>query len=430
MSDVAQTVAHRQPYKDHMPARRAGPTFGKNTMLQHTLTMHLRLRTLVHCMGLAGLTLASGAALSQSQGYFYGGISAGQAQSQMHEDVTAASALGGSATVNSFTREPNSNSYRVFGGYQLNPNFALEAGYFNLGKSRFNANTTPAGTLNGEYLVEGLNMDLVGTAPLGDRWSVIGRLGVQYANSKTNLLTSGAAAVTDSGPSKREANLKVGLGLQYEINRGLFLRGEAERYRVNDGLDNHGEVNVLTLGLVIPFGRPAETRVAAAPAYVPPAPAPIPEPVVAPVVAAPAPVVVAVVEPVVVPPVPQRVQFSADSLFTFDRATLGPAGETALATFGQQLQGTEFDSITVEGHTDRLGTSAYNQRLSLQRAESVKAYLVTSLAVPQDKVKAVGMGESSPVTKATDCPGKKATAATIACLQPDRRVEVDVVGKR
>jgi OOP family OmpA-OmpF porin len=292
----------------------------------------------------------------------------------------------------------------------LNPNFAVEAGYFNLGKSRFVASTTPAGTLSGEYQIDGLNMDLVGTVPLSQSWAVQGRLGIQYANSHTNLVTSGAAAVSDSGPNKRESNLKVGLGLQYEVNRNLFLRAEVERYHLNDGVDNHGDVNVFTVGLVIPFGRPAETRIAAAPAYVP-SPAQVPAPVAE-------------------APAPQRVQFSADSLFTFDRSTIGPTGEVALATFGQQLKGTTYDSITVEGHTDRLGSSAYNQRLSLQRAEAVKANLVTTQGVPEEKVKAVGLGESNPVTQVSDCPGNKATAAMVACLQPDRRVEVNVVGTR
>ena len=107
-----------------------------------------------------------------------------------------------------------------------------------------------------------------------------------------------------------------------------------------------------------------------------------------------------------------------------------PEGRAALDKFAQELKGPEFDVITVEGHTDRLGSTAYNQRLSTQRAEAVKAYLVTSGGVAAPKVAAVGKGEAAPVTKPEDCKGSKPNPKLIACLQPDRRVEVEVVGTR
>jgi OOP family OmpA-OmpF porin len=86
--------------------------------------------------------------------------------------------------------------------------------------------------------------------------------------------------------------------------------------------------------------------------------------------------------------------------------------------------------ITVEGHTDRLGTSAYNQKLSQQRADSVKAYLVVSDKLDASKINTVAKGESMPVTKADDCKGNKASPKLIACLQADRRVEIEVSGTR
>ena len=89
-----------------------------------------------------------------------------------------------------------------------------------------------------------------------------------------------------------------------------------------------------------------------------------------------------------------------------------------------------FDVITVEGHTDRLGSQRYNQTLSTKRADAVKAYLVTSGGIDATKVSAIGKGESTPLTKPDDCKGSKPTAALIACLQPDRRVEVEVTGTR
>lgn len=78
--------------------------------------------------------------------------------------------------------------------------------------------------------------------------------------------------------------------------------------------------------------------------------------------------------------------------------------------------------ISVEGYTDRIGSAAYNQKLSPQRAESVKTYLVESKGIDPAKISAVGNGVSAPVTKPDECRGTKRTPALVACLQPDRRV--------
>jgi OOP family OmpA-OmpF porin len=150
------------------------------------------------------------------------------------------------------------------------------------------------------------------------------------------------------------------------------------------------------------------------------------------VVQAPPPPPVVVVTPPPPPPPPERrrVSFSAESLFGFDQSTIMPAGKAALDTFAGELRGTTFDVVVVEGHTDRLGSEAYNQKLSAQRAETVRNYLVNAAGLEAAKVSAVGKGESQPVTAADACKGSKATRALIACLQPDRRVDVEVTGTR
>ena len=126
----------------------------------------------------------------------------------------------------------------------------------------------------------------------------------------------------------------------------------------------------------------------------------------------------------------KRVTFSAESLFGFDQSAVRPEGMKALDGFAGDLAGTQFDSISVEGHTDRLGSTAYNQRLSQQRADAVKDYLVTSGHVDAARITATGKSESMPVTLANTCVGEHQTARLIACLQPDRRVDVEVVGTR
>ena len=122
--------------------------------------------------------------------------------------------------------------------------------------------------------------------------------------------------------------------------------------------------------------------------------------------------------------------FSADSLFSFDKSDIRTEGKAELDVFSKQLQGTRFDVVTVEGPTDRLGSTAYNQRLSKRRAASFKNYLVQSGGVDSARISALGKNEPMPVTKPDQCKGSKPTPKLIACLQPDRRVDVEVAGTR
>jgi OOP family OmpA-OmpF porin len=86
--------------------------------------------------------------------------------------------------------------------------------------------------------------------------------------------------------------------------------------------------------------------------------------------------------------------------------------------------------VQVTGHTDRLGTAKYNTALSSRRAAAVSDYLVQSGGVPARKIAVHGAGEANPVTQAADCRGTAQTTALIACLAPDRRVEVEIQGTR
>jgi OOP family OmpA-OmpF porin len=124
------------------------------------------------------------------------------------------------------------------------------------------------------------------------------------------------------------------------------------------------------------------------------------------------------------------VTYSADSLFDFDNAAVKSAGRMELDKLATDLRGVDFDVINVTGHTDRIGSHTYNQKLSTRRAEAVSAYLVQSGGIPAHKINAKGINGSDPVTKPGDCVGNKATPALIACLQPDRRVDIEVTGKR
>lgn len=125
--------------------------------------------------------------------------------------------------------------------------------------------------------------------------------------------------------------------------------------------------------------------------------------------------------------VPQKISFSGDALFAFNKSVLKPEGKVMLDDLVRQLDGaTSYDSILVTGNTDRFGSHQYNQKLSERRAQAVKDYLV-SKNIQASRIDTEGKGETQPVTKPGDCRGKK-SVKTIACLQPDRRVDVEMKG--
>lgn len=373
--------------------------------------------------------LASGAALAQDSGDYYGGLSYGQSRAKIDEQRITNIILGSRASSFSLSSDDKDNGYKAFLGYQMNPSFALEAGYVNLGKFRWTAQTIPPGTLDGQVRVQGASLDLVGRAPLSSNFALIGRVGATYAKTRDSFSGTGVVSnlIGDASPRTRKVNYKVGVGVQYAITPAVLLRIEGERYRIDDAMGANGRVNLFSAGLVFPFGaghKPVSQ--VASNTYIAPAPVPAPAP------ATPPPQTIAPVAavPVTPPPQRQRVSFSAESLFGFDRAVVLPDGKASLDKFANDVRGTRYDTITVEGHTDRLGSTGYNQTLSEARAGAVKDYLVTSGQLDGSKIAAVGKSESVPVTKADDCKGNAPSKRLIACLQPDRRVDVEVVGTR
>lgn len=383
--------------------------------------------------GMVGLAVlaacAAPLALAQGTGW-YGGASVGRSAATIDDArITGGLAVQGLATTG-LDEDDRDTGYKLFGGYQFTPNLGVEAGYFDLGNFGYRASTVPAGTLNGDMRVKGLNLDLVGTLPLAGRLSALGRLGVVSVRASDNFSATGAVRMpyASASPSERSTGLKAGLGLMYDFTDSLALRAEVERYRIKDAVGNRGDVDLLSVGLIYRFGASPQPVRAAAPQPV--ALAAAPPPVVAAPPPPPPPAAVAPPPPPPPPSAPMRVTFSAESLFDFDSATVKPAGRQALDKLAVDLRSIQYDTIQVTGHTDRLGKRDYNQRLSTRRAEAVSAYLVQSGGIPAARISAKGVNGADPVTRPGDCKGNKPTAALIACLQPDRRVEVDVSGTR
>lgn len=125
---------------------------------------------------------------------------------------------------------------------------------------------------------------------------------------------------------------------------------------------------------------------------------------------------------------PRKINFAAEALFDFNQSELKPEGKAMLDGLVTTLNGAVYEVILAIGHSDRLGSAQYNQTLSLKRAESVKQYLVAK-GIAINRIYAQGKGKSQPVTKPSDCTTSN-RKALIACLQADRRVEVEVTASQ
>ncbi len=146
-------------------------------------------------------------------------------------------------------------------------------------------------------------------------------------------------------------------------------------------------------------------------AAMPPPPPPPPPPPAAAPRPAPAPAPAA--------PTSEKVTFAADAFFDFDKAVLKPEGRAKLDDVVEKIKGVNLEVIIAVGHTDAVGTDAYNQRLSVRRSEAVKAYL-TSKGVEKNRVYTEGKGEKQPVADNKTREGRA----------KNRRVEIEVVGTR
>ena len=124
----------------------------------------------------------------------------------------------------------------------------------------------------------------------------------------------------------------------------------------------------------------------------------------------------------------EKITVAADALFDFNKATLRPEGKAKLDELVGKAKAIKLEVILVVGHTDRIGGDAYNQKLSEKRAAAVKEYLVAK-GIEANRVYTEGKGEKQPVT-GDKCKGTAKSKALIDCLQPDRRVDIEVIGTK
>ncbi|MGL4716384.1 MAG: OmpA family protein [Aeromonas sp.] len=319
---------------------------------------------------LIALALAAAGTTAHAADDWYTGIGAGWAYAHQLDDV------GGKET------DKDATALNLFGGYNFNDYYAAELGYLYAGK----------GGVDGlDFKTQGATLSGLARLPLGDLVSLFAEGGAYFNH------------VNGNGNSDNGTAPLVGLGLTAKLSDLIDLQA---RYRYMWDLGDEqktweSNMSVTTLELVM---HPNRTT------YVAPVAAPAPEPVPEPVI------------------IDKRFALSSDVLFAFGKSSLKPEGVAALNTLYQQIVEIQpkDGSALVIGYTDHIGSDAYNQQLSEARARTVADFLV-SKGLPAGKVAIEGRGEASPVT-GTQCNSVKGKTQQIACLAPDRRVEVRVTG--
>ena len=300
-------------------------------------------------------------------------------------------------------------------GKELSPHWDIQSG---LSYARANDELASG---SGRYKQTSLGMDAL--YMLGrDSFRPFLLTGLGVANNKLDYSTT--PAVQDKSKTSWLAN--IGLGAQYLFNdsfgvqadvRQQWTRSTAKSTGVFDSSGTVGNT-LLNLGWVFRFSAPTAMPVAeSAPAAAPVQAAATPDAPDAPAAAA---------LPACKPSF-ETVTILAEKLFAFDQDKLQDSSKPTLDEVASKIKANaDVELVLVTGHTDRLGSESYNQKLSERRANQVKAYLMTQ-GVSAKRLQASGKGESEPVVA---CKGEKPNKKLIECLQPNRRVVISAEKQR
>ena len=365
-------------------------------------------------VALAVLAASAAATAAPQANTFYAGAKAGWANFRDGFTQFDAKSVG----QDGYGINKNTVTYGVFGGYQIlnqdNFGLAAELGYDYFGRAR--GNTTFAGDNNQEkraakHAAHGAHLSLKPSYEVLPNLDVYGKVGValirndykdyRAQDANDNLYTAKAHTLKPS--------LTLGAGVEYAILPELAARveyqyinrvGNLDKAARKAGVENLGtsfspDLHSVSAGLSYRFGQGAAPVAPAAPEVV-----------------------------------SKNFSFSSDVLFAFGKANLKPEAAQALDAANNEINalGLANPAIQVNGHADRIGKQAANLKLSQRRAETVANYLV-SKGQNAANVTAVGYGSANPVTGNT-CDAVKGRKALIACLAPDRRVEVQVQGSK
>ncbi len=342
-------------------------------------------------LAIASLAAASVAQAAPQQNTFYAGAKAGWAS--FHDGYTQIEDEGLGTKTNSVT-------YGVFGGYQIlnqnNLGLAVELGYDDFGRAKatYHGETVAKHTNHGAHLSLKPSYDLGGLTPVLSGLDVYGKVGAALIRSDYKEYNTDDAVRAHS----LKTSLLLGAGVEYAIIPELALRVEYNwinnvgKLKVDgERVDYTPEIHGVTAGLSYRFGQGAA-------------------PMAAPEV------------------VNKTFTLNSDVTFAFGKSTLKPEAAATLDGIYGEIAQVANPAVQVNGYADRIGKDASNLKLSQRRAETVANYLV-SKGVNAGSVTATGYGEANPVTGNT-CDAVKGRKALIACLAPDRRVDVQVQGNK
>ncbi len=344
---------------------------------------------------IAALAAASVAQAAPQPNTFYVGAKAGWAS--FHDGLNQAKYLEAPEATFGFKR--NSVTYGVFGGYQITDNFAVELGYDDFGRAKLRmAKKDQKAKDAAKHTNHGAHLSLKASYPVLDGLDIYARVGAALIRSDYKVYDHSKPAKLPQ--FKRTHSTQVSPvfagGLEYAFMPELALRVEYQWVnnvgKVKDVLgervDYRPDIGSVTAGLSYRFGQSV---------YVPEV-------------------------------VSKTFTLNSDVTFGFDKADLKPAAQNVLDGIYGEIAQLKSASVAVAGYTDRLGSDAYNLKLSQRRADTVANYLVAK-GVAQNAISATGHGEANPVT-GNKCDSVKGRKALIACLADDRRVEIAVKGNK
>ncbi|HDR0878802.1 TPA: porin OmpA [Pasteurella multocida] len=343
---------------------------------------------------IAALAAASVAQAAPQPNTFYVGAKAGWAS--FHDGLNQIEKIEGPI---SFGFKRNSVTYGVFGGYQITDNFAVELGYDDFGRAKVRATDpkTKETVDAAKHTNHGAHLSLKASYPVLDGLDVYARVGAALVRSDYKVYDKEPA---DLSFLKRTHSTQVSPvfagGLEYAFMPELALRVEYQwlnnvgklKDAKGERVDYRPDIGSVTAGLSYRFGQSV---------YVPEV-------------------------------VSKTFTLNSDVTFGFDKADLKPAAQNVLDGIYGEIAQLKSASVAVAGYTDRLGSDAYNLKLSQRRADTVANYLVAK-GVAQNAISATGHGEANPVT-GNKCDSVKGRKALIACLADDRRVEIAVKGNK
>lgn len=372
-------------------------------------------------------SLPASLARAQDSG-FYLGVGAGTDRADINTQAVFDGIRASGATSAGASGYDRDTVSKLFVGYRFNRYVGLELGQVDLGNLGYEASANGTAVQRGEASLDATTLDLLATLPMADIATAFLRLGAGSMDI-SQVFSNPALGAAFANGSSSATNAHFGTGLEIRMTDSFSARLEWEAFRLPDNRVLDSTLSALTASVFYRFGAgkpaPAPRAASAEPVPVqptvtapdptpPPAPAPAPTPVPAPA-AAPATTLLSLT-------------LDASTLFDLNSAELKDAGKQQIDQLVRDLASVSYEAIAVTGHTDRLGPPDLNQRLSTQRADAVRDYLIAA-GITAASITARGLGNERPITTLAQCPGER-SPALIACLQPDRRVEVQVSGTR